>query len=126
MYKDINMSVELNQEFRQRQSAKNLPLELNTKVLTLGHWPNDGKEQLPQLAQLPREISSAMTTFTQFYFGKYNNGRQLHWKMSMGTAELKGHFANFSRSFEFQTSSYQMLVLLLFNEHKVITWTQML
>jgi len=125
MYKDINMSVELNAEFRQKPFCKSLPLELNCKVLTLGHWPNDGKEQLPQLVQLPREISSSMTTFTQFYFGKYNNGRQLHWKMSMGTADVKGNFSN-NRSFEFQTSSYQMLILLFFNDHPIITWAQML
>jgi hypothetical protein len=58
------------------------------KVLTAGHWPNDQKDAQPQQVSLPKEISSAMTGFSQFYFNKYNNGRQLNWKLSLGSAEL--------------------------------------
>lgn len=100
MYKDINFSVELNQEFKQKPSSRGLNIELNVKVLTTGHWPNDGKEPVPQLVQLPKEISNAMASFVQFYFNKYNNSRQLHWKLSLGTAELKGNFLN-ERKYEF-------------------------
>jgi len=41
MFKDMKMSDELMVEFRNTPSAKNLPLELNMKVLTQGHWPNE-------------------------------------------------------------------------------------
>jgi hypothetical protein len=35
-----------------------------------------------------------MTAFTQFYFAKFNNGRQLSWKLNEGSAELRGTFNN--------------------------------
>ena len=44
MFKDMKMSDELMHEFRQRPYSKTLQLELNMKVLTAGHWPNDQKD----------------------------------------------------------------------------------
>lgn len=92
MFKDMKMSDELTSEFRSKPACQSLSVELNVKVLTSGHWPNDGKESAPQLGQLPPEISLAMASFTQFYFSKYNQGRQLNWKLSLGSAELRGNF----------------------------------
>jgi len=94
MFKDMKMSDELMVEFRQTPSAKNLPIELNVKVLTQGHWPNERQEVNMQLVQLPKEITNTMTAFTQFYFSKFNNGRNLNWKLSEGQAELRGNFNN--------------------------------
>jgi len=59
--------------------------------------------------------------FTQFYFNKYNNGRMLNWKLNLGNAEIRGTFIN-NKKYEFLTSSYQMFLLLLFNEHQVLTY----
>lgn len=75
MFKDIKVSEELTTEFKTKPSCQALTLELNMKVLTQGHWPKDGKEPVPQLVALPREIATAMSVFTQFYFSKFNNGR---------------------------------------------------
>ena len=55
-----------------------------------------------------------MASFTQFYFSKFNNGRQIHWKLSLGSAELR---CNFNQRYELLTSSYQMFLIMLFNEH---------
>lgn len=93
------------------------------KVLTQGHWPKDGKEPVPQLVALPKEIATAMSAFTQFYFSKFNNGRQIHWKLSLGSAELRG---NFHQKYEFLTSSYQMFLLMLFNDHQQVTYQQVM
>ena len=84
------------------------------KVLTSGHWPNYLKDTNVQLT-LPKEINNSIQTFTQFYYNKYNNGRMLNWKLNLGNAELKGNFT--SKSYMFLISSYQMFLLLLFNEH---------
>ena len=93
MYKDIKMSEELTKDFHASPSARSLiGLELNLKVLTTGHWPNDQKEAIQSLVNLPRELSQAMTCFTQFYYNKFNNGRMLNWKLSLGTSELKAKF----------------------------------
>ena len=121
MFKDMKMSEELAQEFRSKPSCQALSVDITVKVLTSGHWPNDSKEQAPALGNLPHEISLAMASFTQFYFSKYNQGRQLNWKLSLGSAELRGNFGAKQR-YEFQTSSYQMFLLLLFNDHEVMTY----
>ena len=92
MFKDMKMSDELTSEFKTKPACSTLSVELNVKVLTSGHWPNDGKEQQQQVATMPPEISLAMASFTQFYFSKYNQGRQLNWKLSLGSAELRGNF----------------------------------
>ena len=56
-----------------------------------------------------------MNSFTQFYYSKFNNGRLLNWKLALGNAEIRGTFVEGKR-YEFLCSSYQMFILLLFNE----------
>jgi len=73
------------------------------------------------MTHLPREITTAINTFTQYYFGKFNNGRQLHWKLSLGSAELKSKL-NSSTRYEFTVSTYQMCLLYLFNTHSELTY----
>ena len=82
MFKDMKMSDELATEFRGKPAYQSLSVDISVKVLTSGHWPNDGKETSHSLGNLPHEVSLAMASFTQFYFSKYNQGRQLNWKLS--------------------------------------------
>ena len=97
---------------------------MQVKVLTTGHWPNDQKEQSQSLANLPRELSIAMTCFTQFYYNKFNNGRQLNWKLSLGQAEVRAQFdPNSQKNYEFFCSTYQMFIMLLFNTQPELTYT---
>lgn len=45
MYKDIKLSEEITKDFQNTQAYNTLqPMELNIKVLTTGHWPNDQRE----------------------------------------------------------------------------------
>ena len=62
-----------------------------------------------------------MNTFTQFYYSKFNNGRILNWKLALGNAELRGTFSQGKR-YEFLCSSFQMFLLLFFNETQSITY----
>ena len=103
MFKDMKMSDELCQEFRQEDVSRHLDIDFNVKVLTSGHWPNYLKDTNVQLT-LPKEINNSIQTFTQFYYNKYNNGRMLNWKLNLGNAELKGNFV--SKSYMFLVSSY--------------------
>ena len=42
MFKDMKMSEELTKEFQGTTIYNSIqPLEMNVKVLTTGHWPND-------------------------------------------------------------------------------------
>jgi len=72
---------------------------------------------------MPREMVSSMSCFAQFYFNKFNNGKQLNWKFSLGTADLKSKLNSQTR-YEFQVSTYQMFILLLFNQNPEITYQQ--
>ena len=124
MFKDMKMSDELCQEFKSNPASESLEIDFSVKVLTQGHWPNDQKDA-QFFQQLPNEISVAMNTFTQFYYSKFNNGRLLNWKLALGNAEIRGTFQEGKR-YEFLCSSYQMFLLLLFNENPVITYQQFL
>jgi hypothetical protein len=81
---------------------KTLPpgTEFNVKVLSTGQWPFDQKEPTQNHASMPREMVASMTCFASFYFNKFNNGRQLNWKLSLGTADLKSKLNSQTR-FEF-------------------------
>ena len=67
-----------------------------------------------------------MASFTTFYYSKYNNGRMLNWKLNLGSAEIKGGIFIDGKSYEFMISTYQMFLLLLFNEHESLTYQQVL
>jgi cullin 3 len=122
MYKDVKLSEELTRDFQQTQTYQQLqPLELSLKVLTTGHWPLEQKEQPP--VSLPRELSNAMAAFTAFYQHRFNNVRTLHWRLSQGQADLRSRLNSATR-FEFQCSTYQMCLLLLFNQHQELTYLQ--
>ena len=45
----------------------------------------------------------------------------LNWKLNLGNAEIRGTFVN-NKRYEFLTSSYQMFLLLLFNEHAQLSY----
>ena len=124
MFKDMKMSEELCNEFKASAASHVLEIDFSVKVLTSGHWPNDGKEAQFH-HQIPNEISTAMNCFSQFYYGKFNNGRCLHWKLNLGNAEIRGTFEAGKR-YEFLCSSYQMFLLMLFNDHAVMTYQQIL
>lgn len=46
MFKDIKMSEETMNEFKQTALAKKLTIELSVKVLTTGNWPNEAKDAM--------------------------------------------------------------------------------
>jgi cullin 3 len=114
MFKDIKMSEDTMTEFRATTLSKQLTFELNVKVLTTGNWPNEQKDQSAIIASLPREIQFCMQSFNKFYNNKHT-GRLLHWKPSLGFADVKATLGDASSKHELQTTTYQMSILLLFN-----------
>lgn len=51
-------------------------------------------------------------TYREYYLSAHS-GRRLTWQLNMGTADLKAQFG--SRKHELTVSSYQAVILLLFN-----------
>ena len=66
-----------------------------------------------------------MSNFNKFYHNKHT-GRLLHWKPSLGYAEVKAALGDQYSKHELQTSTYQMSILLLFNSAPSLTYQQLL
>ncbi|KAM0058202.1 putative cullin protein, neddylation [Helianthus debilis subsp. tardiflorus] len=78
-------------------------------VLTTGSWPT----QSTTACNLPSEILTVCDKFKTYYLGTHS-GRRLTWQTNMGSADIKATFAN-GQKHELNVSTYQMCVLMLFN-----------
>jgi cullin 3 len=97
-------------------------IDVEVDVLTAGYWPS---QNVP-VCILPRSVQSAIDHFSTFYL-KAHTGRKLSWQTSAGAAELKAVFGTGPdryRRHELCVSTYQMCILLLFNDHDVLTLGQ--
>lgn len=147
MFKDINVSTTLNQNFKDRQNSQRLTIDISLKVLTTGYWPT---QQQAQNCQLPFSARQAFDEFKTFYLAKHT-GRQLNLQANMGGADLNAVFygaikkkteetleggddADVSapvaspsaekpkeRKHILSCTTYQMIILMAFNKQD--TWT---
>ena len=64
-----------------------------------------------------------VNVFENFYVDKHQ-GRTITWQYNMGTADVRAN--GFSKQYEFNVSTYQMAILLLFNseENSTLTFNQ--
>lgn len=113
MFTDIKTSRDTMNDFRTKLLAEkklDLGLELQVQVLTTGSWPT----QAASKCNLPREVERGCEEFKEFYLGAHS-GRRLTWQPNMGTADLKVDFGD-GRRHELNVSTFQMCVLMLFND----------
>jgi len=92
-------------------------IDLSVYVLTTGFWPTQSASK----CNLPSEILSCCEVFRKFYLSNHN-GRRLTYQTNMGTAELKANFG--IKKHELQVSTYQMVILLLFNDSSRLTYKE--
>ena len=93
-------------------------VEVEVDVLTTGFWPSQSAQQ----CNLPAPVNAAIEHFEGFYLAKHN-GRKLSWQTATGTAEIKATFGE-GRKHELIVSTYQMCILMLFNESSTKTLTE--
>ncbi|XP_068140665.1 cullin-3-A isoform X1 [Drosophila tropicalis] len=147
MFKDMSVSNTIMDEFKSFVNNNNLSLggvELTVRILTTGFWPTQTATPNCNIPSAPRE---AFEIFKNFYLNKHS-GRQLTLQPQMGTAYINAVFygrkpANESekdkdapsssssggtagptttRKHILQVSTYQMCVLLLFNNRDILTY----
>lgn len=148
MFKDMSVSATIMEEFKAYVNSRNLSLsgvELTVRILTTGFWPTQTATPNCNIPAAPRE---AFETFKRFYLDKHS-GRQLTLQPQMGTAYINAVFygrkadsekdrdgpsssimANTNaaaiptntRKHILQVSTYQMCVLMLFNNREVLTY----
>lgn len=125
MFQDIQISKDLNSSYKDWQ-AKALDdddlkkaVDSNYHVLGTGFWP-----LTPPATQFipPPEIVKTYERFQSFYFDKHN-GRKLTWLWNLCKGEIRANYIkNAKIPYTFMVSSYQMAVLLLFNDSDVVSY----
>ena len=93
----------------QRERQHRLPLDLNVSVLSAAAWPT--YPDVP--VNIPPEVATAIRDFETFYHTKYN-GRKLQWKHQLAHCQIRARFPKGNK--ELVVSSFQAIVLLLFND----------
>ncbi|XP_059083159.1 cullin-1-like [Tigriopus californicus] len=111
MFQDIGVSKDLNEQFRKHLTNSNEPLDVDfhIQVLSSGSWPF----QQSCVFSLPSELERCVHRFTAFYGGQHS-GRKLNWLYHMSKGELVTNC--FKNRYTLQASTFQMAVLLQFNE----------
>jgi hypothetical protein len=113
MFRDIELSREEMASYKNISEERNekLALDLNVNVLSASAWPTYAT--VPVI--LPPQIQTAITKFETHYKVKHS-GRKLEFKHALAHCQLKAKFPKGSK--ELVVSSFQAIVLLLFNGRK--------
>jgi len=115
MFTDMKTSATTMEKFKSsKEYNQTHGITLSVHILTTGFWP----AQSASKCNLPTELSNCCEVFKKFYLD-VNQGRRLTWQTNMGTGDVKGYYA--ARNHEFNVSTYQIVILLLFNEKKDLT-----
>jgi cullin 3 len=125
MFNDMRISRETRDSYksykRDFETDEAFKIDIEVDVLTTGYWPS---QQVPSCT-LPMTAQEAIDRFSKFYLEKHT-GRKLSWQTAAGSAEIKATFGSGRdiRRHELCVSTYQMCILMLFNEHDTLTLGQ--
>ncbi|XP_060530108.1 cullin-3 [Cylas formicarius] len=146
MFKDITVSNTIMEEFKEHITKTDASLggvDLFMRVLTTGFWPT---QSATPKCHIPAAPLAAFEYFRRFYLAKHS-GRQLTLQPQLGNADLNAVFYGprkeendgacsstslvtssraGSRKHIIQVSTYQMVVLMLFNNHDKLTYEEIL
>ncbi|XP_058450811.1 cullin-3-B isoform X2 [Malaya genurostris] len=151
MFKDMSVSNTVMEEFKNHISNDPSALdgvELSVRILTTGFWPTQSATPNCNIPQAPRR---AFETFKRFYLAKHS-GRQLTLQPQLGTVYMNAEFYGVKaekentdgacsstavvpstvppmalgapRKHVLQLSTYQMCVLMLFNNRERLTYDE--
>jgi cullin 3 len=121
MFKDVKISKDINQEWKEYQVKleKKPEIELTVQVLTHGCWPVTSNCSM----ELPSYIETGCSIFKDYYLGKYS-GRRLTWMYNMGTADIRAN--GYQKKYDLTVSTYQMGIMLRFNQQEKISFAELL
>lgn len=129
MFQDIQISTDLNNAYKDWQ-AKILDegdlkkaVDPTYHILGTGFWPL----QPPNTNFIPpADLVQTYSRFQNFYFDKHS-GRKLTWLWQLCKGEIKANYIkNTKVPYTFQVSTFQMAILLLFNDADVVTYDEAL
>ena len=117
MISDSNSDSVITKEYYESISYKSIPIEFEVKVLTDGYWPSF---KSPPII-LPPQLSNWVSSFEKFYVDK-NKMRHLSWSYMHGSWTVKAIFDE-SRQYDFTLTTYQTCIVMLFNEHNELSFS---
>lgn len=125
MFQDIQISKDLNSNYNDWQGKAldeedmKKAVDSNYHVLGTGFWPLTP----PTTAFIPPpEIVKTYQRFQTFYFDKHS-GRKLTWLWNLCKGEIRANYIKSAKiPYTFMVSTYQMAILLLFNDAEVVTY----
>ncbi|KAL9583959.1 MAG: hypothetical protein Q9212_002409 [Teloschistes hypoglaucus] len=129
MFQDIQISKDLNTSYKDWQSKAlddddlKKAVDPHYQILGTGFWP-----LVPPNTTFsaPPEIVKTYKRFESFYFDKHS-GRKLTWLWQLCKGELKANYVkNTKIPYTFQVSTYQMAILLLFNDQEELSYEAMM
>ncbi|KAJ5158317.1 uncharacterized protein N7500_007968 [Penicillium coprophilum] len=127
MFQDMQISKDLNNNYKVWQDKvlddedRKRQTDAHFQILGTGFWPLNAPTT-PFLA--PPEIVKTAERFQTFYFDKHS-GRKLTWLWQLCKGEIKANYIkNAKVPYTFQVSTYQMGILLLFNETDTLTYDE--
>eukprot|EP00054_Salpingoeca_dolichothecata_P025251 m.174938 g.174938 ORF g.174938 m.174938 type:complete len:733 (+) comp25290_c1_seq1:50-2248(+) len=111
MFTDISTSRTTMADYQQylNQLERPNPIDFQVRVLTTVYWPT----HQPPAVILPAELNDVCQSFERFYLSRHN-GRKLTWQPALGSGDLAARFEK--KRHTLTVSTYQMILLLLFNE----------
>lgn len=126
MFQDIQISKDLNSSYRDWQQSnfddvdRKKMVDTHFQILGTGFWPLSPPSTK---FQPPAEIYKTTERFTAFYFDKHN-GRKLTWLWQLCKGEIKvNYLKNTKVPCTFQVSTFQMGILLLYNDHDSLDYS---
>lgn len=126
MFADITINITLGEDFQDYcQKIKIDSKNYSFKVLSSGSWPFS---QSSQQLQVPLQLSDKEQMFRVFYDSKYS-GRKLTWLHQYSKGEISNSIdfksmKGNTQTYKFKCNTYQMVVILLFNDHKILKFDQ--
>jgi len=118
----MSLSKDLTDQFRERMAqthdAADLDVSFSVMVLGTNFWPLNAPTHE---YTIPREILPTYERFTRYYQAKHS-GRKLTWLWNYSKNELRTNYLN--QKYILMTSSYQMAVLVLYNDHDTLSFDE--
>lgn len=125
MFQDVQISKDLNSSYREwydkvlQDGGEKRAVDSSFQILGTGFWPLNAPNT-PFTP--PMEVNKAVESFKRFYDQKHT-GRKLTWLWQLCKGEIRANYIKQGKvPYTFQVSTYQMAVLLLFNEQEVLDY----
>jgi len=120
MFTDMSLSKDLTDQFKEKMQQSHDDMDINFTVMVLGtnFWPLSPP---PGNFNIPKDILATYERFGRYYNNKHS-GRKLTWLWNYSKNELRTNHLN--QKYILMTSSYQMAVLVLYNDSDTLSLTE--